>query len=69
MTGTGKTLLRRQDLKDLGIPYSRMSLYRLVAAGKFPKPLQIGPNRRAWLASDIDAWLAERAAERDQQAA
>ncbi|WP_063533279.1 AlpA family phage regulatory protein [Burkholderia sp. MSMB1589WGS] len=45
------------DKVDLG----RSTIYRMIAEGKFPKPFQILPNRNAWIESDIDAWLAEKA--------
>ena len=33
----------------------------------FPQPIRLGPNRVAWLRSEIDAWIRERVAERDRQ--
>lgn len=40
--------------------YSRPSIYRLEAAGKFPKRLKIGDNKIAWRESDVLAWFASR---------
>lgn len=37
------------------------TLYRMIAEGRFPKPFEIVPGRNAWIESDIDEWLAERA--------
>ncbi|WP_198389702.1 helix-turn-helix transcriptional regulator [Burkholderia ubonensis] len=37
------------------------TLYRMIAVGTFPKPFELVPGRTAWLESDIDAWLQERA--------
>lgn len=51
-----------------GIPYSRVHLRRLEAAGRFPRRAQLGGNAVAWIESEIDAWLEERAAERDYAA-
>jgi predicted DNA-binding transcriptional regulator AlpA len=34
------------------------SLWRRVKDGTFPPPLKIGPNRVAWLRSDVDKWKA-----------
>ena len=34
-------------------------IYRLVAEGRFPKPGKFG-TRSLWVASEIDAWIAER---------
>lgn len=39
----------------------RSTIYRMISEGKFPKPFQLVPNRNAWIESDIDAWLAEKA--------
>lgn len=48
---------------------SRSSIYRNEAAGTFPRRVKIGENTTAWLAADIDRWIAERVAERDRAAA
>lgn len=39
---------------------SRATVYRLIASGSLPKPLQLSPNRVGFRKSDIDAWLASR---------
>jgi prophage regulatory protein len=45
----------------------RAHVHSLAAQGRFPKPLKLVPGGRAsgWLLSEINAWIAERAAERD----
>lgn len=48
-----------------GINYSRPHVYRLMAAGKFPKPLHIGGNRIAFLEAEIDEWIKSKLRERD----
>jgi prophage regulatory protein len=50
---------------EKGIPYSSVWIRKLIADGKFPKPITLGKQRVAFLESEIDAWIAERAAERD----
>jgi len=55
-------------LKARGITYSRFHKTRLENAGKFPKRLRFG-QRVFWLESEIDAWIADRIAERDGEAA
>ncbi|OXJ19403.1 AlpA family transcriptional regulator [Burkholderia sp. AU6039] len=37
------------------------TLYRMIAAGTFPKPFELVPGRTAWLEDDVEAWLAARA--------
>jgi len=44
---------------------SRAAIYRGIADGTFPKPVKIGARSIAFVASEIDAWIAARAAERD----
>ncbi len=44
---------------------SSTAVYRLIRDHNFPRPVKIG-SRSYWIAAEIDAWLAERAAERDQ---
>lgn len=47
---------------------SRSSIYRHEAAGAFPRRVKLGEHASAWLAADVDRWIAERvAASRGQQ--
>lgn len=39
---------------------SKASIYKGVADGTFPQPLQLGPRAVGWKSSDIDAWIAGR---------
>ncbi len=48
-----------------GVPYSRGHLYRLINAGEFPKPIQCGGQRVAFVESEIDAWIASKITARD----
>ena len=52
-----KKLLRRPAV-EAKTGCSRSSLYELIAAGKFPKPIRISANRVAWPEEDVDAWIA-----------
>lgn len=36
---------------------SAATLYRWIAAGKFPPPIHIGERVSAWLSDDVHAWL------------
>jgi prophage regulatory protein len=58
-------LLSRNDLRDLGIRYSRVHLARLEKLGKFPRSVPLGENRRAWVESEVIAFIKSRIAERD----
>ncbi len=48
------------DLKDRGITFSRVQLWRLIKAGKFPAPFQLSEARNAWREEDIDHWMTTR---------
>ena len=57
-------LLRFRDLKARGIVSNHVTLKRWIAKEGFPPGILLGPNSRAWLESDIEAWLASRPTER-----
>lgn len=45
------------------IPISASSWWAGVAAGRFPKPVKLGPNTTAWRWEDIQGLLDQLAAE------
>jgi len=49
-------LLSYRDLESRGYG-SRISIWRRVKDGKFPKPVDTGYGRKAWRESDIIDWL------------
>ena len=62
-------IVRPADVQEL-TGYTDVHLRRLEAAGDFPKRFKLAPNGGrfgacGWLLSDIEKWLAERAASRD----
>jgi prophage regulatory protein len=64
-------LLRYHQLAPVkGITYTRERLRQLELAGKFPKRLKLGSTQRsgqcAWVEHEIDAYIAERMAARDE---
>ena len=40
----------------------KTSVYAAVKRGAFPAPIRIGDRAVGWLASEVEAWLRERAA-------
>ena len=60
----GVTLLAFSDLQTKGIPFSRQHIFRLVKRGSFPAPVKLGQGTNRWIESEIDDWLAARAAAR-----
>ena len=45
------------------LPFSAPTLWRMVAAGKFPKPLKLSERVTAWRVGSVRAWMAEQAAQ------
>ena len=41
------------------VPYTRASIYRLMAAGKFPKSVKMGRSV-AWVESEVNEWIEEK---------
>ena len=63
-------LVAYDDLKPAkGIPYSKVQLWRLERQKRFPKRISVGPQRYAWVESEIDEWIAGRIRARDEAAA
>lgn len=50
-------VLRRTSL-------SRSSLYELIDAGRFPKPLKLRERINAWPEAEIERWMQAKSAER-----
>ena len=47
---------------------ARSTIYALMADDKFPRQVKVSENTAAWLASEINDYLAERIAMRDSVA-
>ena len=52
-------ILSKRQLKEL-VLYSPQHVARLEKAGKFPKRVQIGPNRVGWVEAEVLDWLQDR---------
>ncbi|SNT30336.1 transcriptional regulator, AlpA family [Noviherbaspirillum humi] len=54
-----KILRRRHVEAKTGL--ARSSIYQRIAAGSFPKPINLGgPRAVGWVESEIDQWIEER---------
>jgi prophage regulatory protein len=53
-----KFLRIRQVMQATGL--SRMTIYRLELAGKFPNRRRLSENSVAWLEADISEWIDSR---------
>jgi prophage regulatory protein len=51
-----------KDRTGMSVP----TIYRLVAAGKFPPPVRLAPNVSAWIEDEVTEWSDQRIAERDR---
>jgi prophage regulatory protein len=57
-------MLSKRQLRDL-VLYSPQHIARLEAADKFPKRVQLGPNRVGWVEDEVLDWLQQRIDRRD----
>lgn len=64
MIAPPERLITRRELCQM-VPYTPQHILRLEKQGKFPRRIHVGANRVAWLLSEVQAWIAARAAERD----
>ena len=60
-------LLSTKEVQER-ISCSRTTIWRMEREGKFPKHIRLGERRVAWVADEVDAWIAERVAQRDEEA-
>ena len=52
-------LIRLKEVQHR-VGLGRSTIYRWMAEGKFPKPVQLGGYAVAWAQEDIDAWICNR---------
>jgi prophage regulatory protein len=50
----------RRPAVETATGLSRSSLYAMMDAGDFPRPIRIGKRAVAWPQSSIETWLAQR---------
>lgn len=63
-----KRIIRLPAVQDkTGLKHSE--IYDRIKLGTFPRQVPLGPKAVGWLEHEIDAWIEERAAERDGGAA
>ncbi|VXD08620.1 Dipicolinate synthase [Enterobacterales bacterium 8AC] len=57
-----KTLIRMSEtMRRTG--YGKAWLYKLIAQGRFPKPVKIGSRSIAFIETEVDTWINQRIAE------
>lgn len=47
----------RRQIEEVLLPFSASALWRMVADGRFPKPIKLGARITAWRVRDIRNWL------------
>ncbi|HKX80111.1 MAG TPA: AlpA family transcriptional regulator [Novosphingobium sp.] len=57
-------LMTMKEVEQL-IGFSKVHIYQMIREGRFPKQLHLGPNKVAWLRSEVLGWVGERAAARE----
>lgn len=57
------TLIRLPQVQAI-VPYSRSTIYSLIATGDFPAPVKLGPRASAWVKVEVEAWAESRIAQR-----
>ena len=57
-------LIGVEELRELGITYSKEHLRRLEATEQFPKRVRLTPSRVVWMFNEVMAWINDRADER-----
>jgi prophage regulatory protein len=62
-------LIPYDALRDKGFSYSKVHLWRLEKAGRFPRRVPIGAGRYAYVEAEIDEHIAQKIAERDARGA
>lgn len=58
---TPDPLLRRSEVEQL-VGLRRSALYKLMAAGEFPRPVKLSARAVAWRQSEVAAWIEAREA-------
>lgn len=66
MTSETARLITGKQLRTM-VPYTPQHILRLEKMGKFPRRVRIGENRVAWLLSEVERWIAERVAQREER--
>ena len=52
-------LINRKQVEEI-TSLSRSSIYLLMSENRFPKPIQIGNKRVAWVSQEINEWVDDR---------
>ena len=59
-----KFLKLKQVIEVTGL--SRATIYKYMSNGQFPESVSLGGRSVAWVNTEVDEWMLERIAERDE---
>lgn len=62
-TTTAQGIARMPEVMRM-VGLSKPSIYRMIAAGKFPASVRLGDVAVGWLRAEVAQWIAERVGER-----
>ena len=63
-TANDVTLIRLPELRQKLGGVGKTTVYELMKSSGFPAPVKLGTTISAWVVSDVDGWIAQRAAQR-----
>ncbi len=58
-------IVRRKEVESrTGL--SRSAIYERIQSGDFPRPVNLGAKAVGWVEAEVEDWIAQRVAARDQ---
>lgn len=64
MSASPRLIRFGEVLRRTGV--SRPRIYALIAEGRFPKQVRLGPLSVAFVESEVDEWISSRIADRNR---
>ena len=58
-----REIIRYPEVEKM-IKLSRVTIWRMIRAGTFPTPVQLGPGSKGFFKDEIVGWQEQRASER-----
>lgn len=58
-------LIKLKEVKEM-TTLAKPTIYRLIAAGMFPKQVSTGDRSVAWVEKEVEDWIFKKMSERDE---